>query len=93
MAVIGGFLVIAGVPFIAAVCLDALAMPRLARAALVAVVPAVLAAVLYSRSWGLDEIGVVLMLPLIALSWLLGFVFAPLLRGLWRFANRSAKPS
>ena len=60
VAVVASFLALVGVPFIVAACLDALAMRKLVRVALIAAIPVGLATLLFTRSWGLDEIGVVL---------------------------------
>jgi hypothetical protein len=93
MAVVASFVVFVGAPLLLAARLDALRVRWFTKVVLLASVPALMVLLLYVPSYSLDEVGVPAMLAIIAWAWLVGFVFGPLLRGLWRFANRFARPS
>jgi hypothetical protein len=92
MGIALAFLSVAGVPFLAAVGIDSIGMPRFARAAVVASVP-VAAVFVLSRPLDLTgELGLPLIACVVLIGWLFGFATAPLIRALLVGVARLAKP-
>jgi hypothetical protein len=89
--IVAAFLVILGVPFVAAACVDGIRMPRLAKAGVIASVPAA-AAIMLRSPLDLAEVGLPIMALLVVLAWLFGFATGPVVRAIFQSAIRFARP-
>jgi len=93
LAIIASFLVVAGVPFLVAAGLDGIHMPRLAKVAVFASVPAA-AVIIVSRPLDLTtDLGLPVILFIVVSAWLFGFAIGPLVRGILSSAFRFARHS
>jgi hypothetical protein len=92
MGIVAAFLIIVGVPFVAAVALDSIQMPRLAKAAVIGSLPAALAVWLYRPLDVTTELGLPFIAFVVVLGWFFGFAIGPLVRAMLRGAIRLAKP-
>lgn len=92
MGIVAAFLIIAVVPFFAAVALDSIQMPRLPKAALIASLPTALAIWLYCPLDVTTELGLPFIALVVVLGWFFGFAIGPLVRAMLRGAIRLAKP-
>ena len=90
MALIAAFLVVIGGPLLIAALLYAAPVRRRFKAVLFLSVPVGVALLIYVPSYTLADIGAVELLVLIGFVWVIGFLIAPLLIGLWHLGRSAA---
>ena len=91
MALIAALVVVTGGPLLVTAVLYAAPIRRRFKTVLFLSVPVGVALLLYVPSYTLGDIGGVELLALIGLVWVIGFLIAPLLLGLWQLGHSAAR--